>query len=378
VIGREDFSVVEIATGPINLRTGPSIGSEKMSYDLFLPQGVKMLKNGRSGEELRVKIAENLSLWTESKNLKELEKSVPAPKNIIGSLHTENKNRSALVFFEILEKIPYRVSISEDLKKVTLTLYGAVSNIDRIHYDPAGDSRIRNIRWKQIEDGALEIECDLKSKVWGTDVRYDGGRMVVEIIFAPAFKEGLKGILVAVDPGHSPQGGDGAVSPKGIQEYEVNFQIAKRLKTRLEKAGAKVFLTKDAGEIVPLIERGKRAWERKADIFISIHANALSDGTDYSDRGGFSVYYFQPQSVGLGEAVHAAYRRKFHLQDEGLFYGNLAVCRVTQMPSILTESAYLMLPEEEEILTSPAFQSKVSDAITEGLSQFVRQWKERP
>ncbi|TAK06904.1 MAG: hypothetical protein EPO39_07810 [Candidatus Manganitrophaceae bacterium] len=54
----------------------------------------------------------------------------------------------------------------------------------------------------------------------------------------------MSGLTVAVDPGHSRQIGDGTAGPQGILEGEANFKMALRLKEKLEKLGARVFMTR--------------------------------------------------------------------------------------------------------------------------------------
>ncbi|MBK8574987.1 MAG: N-acetylmuramoyl-L-alanine amidase [Elusimicrobia bacterium] len=138
-------------------------------------------------------------------------------------------------------------------------------------------------------------------------------------------------------------------------------------------------------EIVDLYDRPKRAWAAKADILISIHNNALPEGADPFERTGYGVYYFQPHSFALAERIHGAYGKIFggekkthrsksgaHLRDDGLHYGNLALPRTTQMPSVLIESAYMIRPEEEALLKNERFQCDCADAMLLGLKGYLR------
>ena len=60
------------------------------------------------------------------------------------------------------------------------------------------------------------------------------------------------------------------------------------------------------------------------------------------------------------------------LPDTGISWGDLNVCRLTQMPSVLTESAYLILPDQEALLLSPAGQEKFAKTMADGLRDFFR------
>jgi N-acetylmuramoyl-L-alanine amidase len=265
--------------------------------------------------------------------------------------------------------------VSDDLKTLTLTLYSTIANIDRLRYTEDSESPlIGMVRWIQTSAETVEVRCQLKERLWGYDVRYENGRLICEVYAPPktTWMRPLSGLTVAVDPGHSPNLGDGTIGPQGVKEGDANFQIAAVLKDRLERSGAKVFMTRRQDEAVPLPERGRRAAQAKADLFVSVHTNALPDGANPFDRGGYSVFYFQPQSYAFAREVHAAYKESVALADDGFYYGNLAVCRTTQMPSILTESGYLILPQEEELLLDPVFQRRIADSIVHGLSVFMR------
>ena len=76
----------------------------------------------------------------------------------------------------------------------------------------------------------------------GLDVRYEGSTLIIEIR-KPWTEDSLRGMAIAVDPGHG--GSDnGAVGPHGTMEKEANLEIAGVVKEMLEKAGAKPFLTR--------------------------------------------------------------------------------------------------------------------------------------
>jgi N-acetylmuramoyl-L-alanine amidase len=114
-----------------------------------------------------------------------------------------------------------------------------------------------------------------------------------------------------------------------------------------------------------------------ADVLISVHNNALPDGVDPFTHHGYSVYYYQPQSLELARAIHAAYQRLTSLPDYGLYYDNLALARPTDEPAVLTESAFIMWPPEEAELIDPSFQDKLGATIAEGVEQWATSMRAR-
>ena len=176
-------------------------------------------------------------------------------------------------------------------------------------------------------------------------------------------------MVIALDPGHG--GSDhGATGPLGTTEKAANLLIAHQVKTVLEAAGAKPFLTRDDDVFVPLPERGRIAWQHRARLFVSIHCNASGEGANPVTTNGYSTYWYQPQSQALARAVHAHYSQT-KLPDFGLYYADLAVCRITQMPAILTENAFQIVPAQEQMIFDPVFQKVCARAILQGILEFV-------
>ena len=132
-------------------------------------------------------------------------------------------------------------------------------------------------------------------------------------------------------------------------------------------------MTRNGDENVPLPDRPKMAKDLGGDIFISVHNNAIGDGEDpFAQPRGFQVYYYHRHSRELAAAVHRAYLKNIPLPDEGLRYGDYLVARLTWMPAVLVESAYMIFPDQEEMLNSPVFQEKLALALGDGVLDFFK------
>ena len=108
---------------------------------------------------------------------------------------------------------------------------------------------------------------------------------------------------ICLDPGHYGKYNAGII--KGYYESEMNLKLAYKLKEKLEKYGAEVFLTRTGTEDLSLYSRGQVAVKNDCDVFFSIHSNARSG--DETHRG-VVVYYsiFQPEHKGLMEELGRA------------------------------------------------------------------------
>ena len=105
---------------------------------------------------------------------------------------------------------------------------------------------------------------------------------------------GLSVRTVIIDPGHG--GRDPGTMHNGVVEQDVNLDIAKRLKTILEKLGYKVHMTRTGNTWVSLSERVNFSKRKKGDLFVSIHVNA-SENTSISGPETYILDFARSSSV---------------------------------------------------------------------------------
>jgi N-acetylmuramoyl-L-alanine amidase len=275
---------------------------------------------------------------------------------------------------------PHQVDQFIHPHRLRVTLYGVTADTDRIRYK-SEDSVVNEIAWHQTLPDVMTIDIETKQDLgWGYDVRYEGTALVIEIRHKPIISSkggSLRGLKVAVDAGHST-GSFGTIGPLGNTEASINLMAAKVVKQELEKRGAEVVMTQDGTKEISLQERVNLAWKEKAQLFISIHADACEAGTDPREVEGYSVHYYQPQSKDLATLIHEEYGKRTPFRDQGLWRSNLAVCRTTQMPSILLEQAFLMIPEFEDIMLTPKHHRNVADSIIAAITQLLEGGKTKP
>jgi N-acetylmuramoyl-L-alanine amidase len=175
---------------------------------------------------------------------------------------------------------------------------------------------------------------------------------------------------ICLDPGH---GGDalGTQSPKGIKEKDLNLQIALILEAELIRQGFEVKLTRSCDRALSLSDRVRIADLFQADLFLSIHHNAVADREDPLVHRGISVHYYYSHSLGLGEILLQDLVDMTGLSSAGLIKQNLHVLR--ENPSrlaLLLELGYLIHPEESELIISSAFQNQSVTAITHAIKKY--------
>ncbi len=216
---------------------------------------------------------------------------------------------------------------------------------------------------------------------------------------------------IVIDPGH---GGDdtGAKGPKGTLEKNVTLDVARRLKAVLEaRLGIRVILAREDDREIPLDDRASIANNNKADLFISIHANASPS----RESRGAEVFYLSLEGYGeearkmaenpkpnllpaLGgrrdvELILWDMAQARHLAESAVFAGMIeetlrtrvqmrsasiqqAAFRVlvgANMPAVLVEMGFITNPEQEAELNSDAFK----DAVVQALYEATVRYKDR-
>jgi N-acetylmuramoyl-L-alanine amidase len=229
-----------------------------------------------------------------------------------------------------------------------------------------------------------------------------------------ASRRTYKTLVIAVDPGHGGKD-PGATGYAGTREKDVVLQISKRL-VRLINAekGMRAVMTRDSDKYLTLRGRIKKAREKKADIFISIHADAVNDRR----VRGSSVYVLSKNGASSEAARFLAQRQNesdviggVKLEGKGkdvqkvlvdlsqaatidasmklansikkelstlgktrknIEHAGFAVLKSPDIPSILVETAFISNASEEKKLRSATHQQKLASSVFNGLKRYLK------
>ncbi len=173
---------------------------------------------------------------------------------------------------------------------------------------------------------------------------------------------------VFLDPGH---GGNnpGAIGPNGLREADVNLDVALKTGRILQSNGISVRYSRTDDSSVSLAERARLANEWGADYFVSIHCNSNVNPV-YTGTETF-FYRTGTRAESFAETVNNALVAEIGTKNLGIYAENFAVLRLTNMPAILVEIAFLSNPREAEQLASPAFREKCAIGISNGILEFI-------
>jgi N-acetylmuramoyl-L-alanine amidase len=340
------------------------------TYHWFFPNGTRAVVSGRREHQVRLQLSERTAAWVDAVDLHALPPGTPPPGGTSAAMRLRAGERSVTLRVPLPGRVPFRVD--EDERRLVLTLYGVAANADWIQYGP-DDPLVTRIAFDAPAADEMRVLVDLAAPVWGYRARWSGDALLLDIRRPPRIdpRHPLRGIRVALDPGHPPAG---ATGPTGTYEGEVNLAVARAAGPLFERIGAEVLLLRTDRQPLGLAARTRAAEDADADLLISIHANALPDGVNPFVNGGTSTYYFHPRAVTFAREVNRAMVRAFGFRDLGIGRGDLALVRPTWMPAILTEGLFMMLPDQEALLISPAGQRLYAGALVEGTAAFLAAW----
>ncbi len=348
------------------LRYGPMRGY----YAIAQPSGVEALVVGAEADWWHLRVAPNQCAWVNSVSCERLPFGILPPRSILTSIRMFGSDSAVDIQFPLAGRHPFRV-FEDSPRKLRLQLFGVISNTDWIRYD-ATDPLVTLATWQQPDEGVYEFSVETSQDIWGYDTYYDGTTFYLSLIKPPKDVADLKGKRIVVDPGHSAD--PGSVGPTGYTEAQANLAIALELADILRHHGATVIMTRSDSADIPLNQRPVIAKLAGADLFVSVHNNALPDGVNPWLNNGTSAYYYHPHSIKLARAIHTEMVGASKLTDHGLYYGNLAVARPTQYPAVLVECAFMIIPEQEAMLKDKKFREDIAKAITRGIEQFLKEF----
>lgn len=176
---------------------------------------------------------------------------------------------------------------------------------------------------------------------------------------------------VVIDPGHG--GPDpGAVGINGLRETDVVLDVSLQVAQLLQQRGVQVLLTRTSEVDVDLPPRVALANSSGADVFLSIHANALSMARP--DVNGIETFFFEsPRSRALAAAVQEEMLAVSPgSPDRGVRQGRFFVIRRTVMPSALVEMGFVTGQLDSPRLADPEHRRRLARAIAAGLLNYLR------
>lgn len=181
--------------------------------------------------------------------------------------------------------------------------------------------------------------------------------------------------LIALDDGHgmTTPGKRTPILPGTktfMHENEFNRAVVNYLKDHLIRCGFKVLLVADGDTDIPLKTRTDRANKANADLYISVHANAMTGA--WGAHNGVETYHYPTSTKGkkAAEIIHKHLLKGTKQRDRGVKIANFHVLRETKMPAVLVECGFMDNLDEAKLLMSDAFRRECAEEIARGICEY--------
>ncbi len=361
----------------------------------FFPAGTRLTATGRSEGLVRVRLTSDTDAWVDSAGIR-FSESAPDDPRPDSSMDVSNSQRpdssvdvsdsqrpgSSVDVLNGQRYVDVRIGadrapflILPDANSVGIVMYGQPAPDDV----PREGGFIESATWHGSSSDSAHLHIELSEPLWGFKAFFaDDGALVVRLRQPPQLdgSNPLRGVRVLVDPGHPP---GGAIGPTGLTEAEANLAVSLKLADMLRDRGADVRMTRTTGSgLVSDSQVATELWARvdlavaeDADLLVSVHNNAFADGVNPFLNYGTETYYYHTFSAPFAEALQRHLVQVTGLPNLGAKQRSLALVRPSWMPSVLTESLFMMFPQQEAALRDSAFQEKLARAHLEGITAFL-------
>ena len=225
-------------------------------------------------------------------------------------------------------------------------------------------------------------------KIDGKDhLFHKNGQWISEVSKEVGFVKGQYSRTIFLDPGHG--GRDSGAYYYNVAEKDLNMQVYRKLRKKLEELGYKVLTSRDSDIDVDFVtERSRMVNKTNSDIFISIHFNAT--GNAYSKSSGIQTYSYSDdpdypskinpywhnhpdrisESKRLAAAIHSSLLAETGAKDAGLLERSFAVLRETAKPAVLLELGYIDNFAENQQIRASHYQDKLVAGIVKGIQKY--------
>lgn len=225
-------------------------------------------------------------------------------------------------------------------------------------------------------------------KIDGKDhLFHKNGQWISEVSKEVGFVKDQYSRTIFLDPGHG--GRDSGAYYYNVAEKDLNMQVYRKLRKKLEELGYKVLTSRDSDIDVDFVtERSRMVNKTNSDIFISIHFNAT--GSAYSRASGIQTYSYSDdpdypskinpywhnhpdrmsESKRLAAAIHSSLLAETGAKDAGLLERSFAVLRETAKPAVLLELGYIDNFAENQQIRDSHYQDKLVAGIVKGIQKY--------
>jgi N-acetylmuramoyl-L-alanine amidase len=308
--------------------------------------------------------------------------------------------------FRIISTILISAALILPLEAVAASKPVAISNLATQYKLTAISQTSTNIRWKTdkseitFSTGSRRMTFDKRifwlngpivknGKKWSIS-QTDARTVLKPLLKTEMFLRKQGNSMVILDPGH------GGKDPGGIggstREKTLVLDIARRVRSKLNRAHITVGMTRTHDTFLELADRPKLASHRGADIFVSIHANKAarkgacgietyimpaegfcSTTSTKADCKKYPGNNNNAANTILANYIHRELLDRTHATDRGIKRARFTVIKYADCPAVLVEVGFLTNPAEAKKLITPDYREKIAEGIARGIMTYIEQ-----
>jgi N-acetylmuramoyl-L-alanine amidase len=364
---------MEVNSDQAVLRSGPSTDDERLTPAC---KGVRFRVTETQGDWSHVASPD---CWIQTKLLQPCD---GGNKPVLSTVKVTRRSDGGSDVRARLER-PCAWQIHQDpiRHEVEIEFPGTTSQLFEINHDgEPGSLGQGQLRLKNLQP---VLKFQTVQPHWGYTTQWDGEYFVLHWNAPPSQEacRSFNGLQICLDAGHG--GGDqGAPGAKGSFEKQHNLAVTLALAEMLRERGAIVSLTRDSDrQCLPdqaaadkeLAARVQVAREQHAQLYVSIHHNAMPTVEAGRKAHGTDVYFFQPHSANLAQSIAGSLSSALEESSHSYRWRSLGVIRQTDTPAVLVECNYVSNPDiEENLLLQPDYPQRAAKGILEGLEGYLR------
>lgn len=355
------------------------VGEDTIKIGQFLPNKIRIVVTSSSLEKYYPIFSSDGQsiLFMNTENF-DSTKLFDRPADAVSYYH--KKIDSLTNEFIIAFNSPILHSVRRDGSKLTIDFYNTLRYNDLNFKNSIKNTDLSNMKIDLLEKVGIKLSLPLeKDSVVNCFLGADGKSVKIvvkgvvkriDVCAVPSAKNivlprcnGKK--VVVIDAGHG--GADYGAIRSGINEKDINLDIAKKLQSLLESKGVIVHMTREKDETLSLEERTTFSATKSPDIFVSIHVNSSVK----PDINGIETHYFHQESLELAQILHSSMVSGITAKDRGLFKSRFYVINHTDVPAVLLEVGFISNEEERADLVSEDRKQQSSKAIAEGILKYL-------
>ncbi len=362
VVKVKDSDVISVNSDVIKQIRYSQYDSDYQGYDK-VTRVVFDLQSGISmNENMYIDAINNdIIVYTTNDPMNQLKYDYPSLTSSILTLELNDKTQSTITNDEINKLMTIKVSKDQInlLDDVKLDYYDNI--IKYIQIDGATQSEYYTVTIKYDSETTAKVLTGNTSSS-EVAVQFSGKESSIS---NPVYGD----VLVVLDPGHG--GKDSGAYVGGVAEKNLNLDTSLKLKDLLEEAGFKVAMTRTGDTYPGLYERAALANAMNADLFLSIHHNALP--SNLSAQGVLTVYDGTSSSkTAFAKTIQKEMAKGLPVPNMGLQNRpKIVVTRETNMPSALAELGFMTNDYERSLLVQDYYRQRGAQALFNGIKSYV-------